>query len=171
METFSALLALCEGHSPVTGEFPSQRPVTRNFDVSLIYAHYGVTVMIKMFSWASHYRYQSKMSHKHAHTGLLFSFYSGCVMSAKHCASLLRCLVINNTVIISGLFRNTRTHITTKINTKIPFELEKINIKITREWPHQHFAALDIFDVFAEIWRQYSKWPTKSCLISINIES
>ena len=33
METFSALLALCTGNSPVTGEFPAQRPVTRNFDV------------------------------------------------------------------------------------------------------------------------------------------
>ena len=34
MEIFSALLALCEGNSPVTGEFPPQRPVTRRFDVS-----------------------------------------------------------------------------------------------------------------------------------------
>ena len=33
METFSALLALCAGNSPITGEFPSQRPVTRSFDV------------------------------------------------------------------------------------------------------------------------------------------
>ena len=33
METFSALLALYEGNSPVTGEFPSQRPVRRSFDV------------------------------------------------------------------------------------------------------------------------------------------
>ena len=33
MEAFSALLALCEGNSPVAGEFPSQRPVTRSFDV------------------------------------------------------------------------------------------------------------------------------------------
>ena len=32
METFSALLALCAGNSPVTGEFPSQKPVTRSFD-------------------------------------------------------------------------------------------------------------------------------------------
>ena len=29
----SALLALCEGNSPVTEEFPSHRPVARNFDV------------------------------------------------------------------------------------------------------------------------------------------
>ena len=33
METFSALLALCAGNSPVTGEFPSPRPVTRSFNV------------------------------------------------------------------------------------------------------------------------------------------
>ena len=35
METFSALLAICAGNSPVTGEFPAQRPVTRSFDVFL----------------------------------------------------------------------------------------------------------------------------------------
>ena len=33
METFSALLAVCAGNSPVTGEFLSQGPVTRSFDV------------------------------------------------------------------------------------------------------------------------------------------
>ena len=35
METFSALLALCAGNSPITREFPSQRPVTRSFDAFL----------------------------------------------------------------------------------------------------------------------------------------
>ena len=61
METFSALLAICAGNSPVTGKFPAQMPVTRSFDVSLICAwingwvnngdlrphraHYQVTVM------------------------------------------------------------------------------------------------------------------------------
>ena len=33
METFSALLAFNAGNSPVTGEFPAQRPVMRSFDV------------------------------------------------------------------------------------------------------------------------------------------
>ena len=28
-----ALLALCAGDSPVTGEFPAQKPVTQSFDV------------------------------------------------------------------------------------------------------------------------------------------
>ena len=65
METFFALLALCEEKPPVTGEFPSQRPVTWILMFSLIctwihgwanhqgaidfrhqYAHYDITVMI-----------------------------------------------------------------------------------------------------------------------------
>ena len=33
METFSALLAFCAGNSPVAGEVPAQRPVTRSFGV------------------------------------------------------------------------------------------------------------------------------------------
>ena len=33
METFSALMAICAGNSPVPGEFPTQRPLTRSFDV------------------------------------------------------------------------------------------------------------------------------------------
>ena len=35
MEKFSALLAICAGNSPVPGEFPTQRPVARSFDVFL----------------------------------------------------------------------------------------------------------------------------------------
>ena len=64
--SFSALQTLCEGNSPVTGEFSSQRPVTRSFDVFFDLhlnndwtnhrdasdlrrhrAHYDVTVMRK----------------------------------------------------------------------------------------------------------------------------
>ena len=32
METFSVLLAISAGNSPVPGEFPTQRSVTRSFD-------------------------------------------------------------------------------------------------------------------------------------------
>ena len=35
-QTFSALLALCAGNSPATGEFPTQGPVTRSFDVFFV---------------------------------------------------------------------------------------------------------------------------------------
>ena len=33
METLSASLAICAENSPVSGEFPAQRPVTRSFDI------------------------------------------------------------------------------------------------------------------------------------------
>ena len=33
MGTFSALLTICAGNSPVNGEFPAQRPVARSFDI------------------------------------------------------------------------------------------------------------------------------------------
>ena len=61
METFSALLAICAGNSPVTGEFPAQRPELWCFlwsapengwvnnpeagDLRNNHAHYDVTVM------------------------------------------------------------------------------------------------------------------------------
>ena len=56
METFSALLAICAGNSPVPGEFGAQRLVPRSFDIFLICdringdlrryrAHYDFSVM------------------------------------------------------------------------------------------------------------------------------
>ena len=47
METFAALLVLCTGNSPVTGEFPAQRPVTRSFDTSMWY----INVLYKSMAW------------------------------------------------------------------------------------------------------------------------
>ena len=70
METFSALLAICDGNSPVPGEFPTQRPVARSFDVFFdlrlnkrlsknhesgdlrrYRVHYDVIVMAMVYSW------------------------------------------------------------------------------------------------------------------------
>ena len=74
MKTFSTSLAFCAGNSPVTGEFPTQRPVTQIFDVffdlhlnkqwskqwrhrwfATPCAHYGVIVMNKMLDTASYH--------------------------------------------------------------------------------------------------------------------
>ena len=48
METFSALLAICAGNSPVPGEFPTQKPVTRSFDV---YFHLRPDKRLSKQSW------------------------------------------------------------------------------------------------------------------------
>ena len=74
METFSTLLALCVGNSPVTDEFPTQRPVTWSFDVFFdlrlyngwvnnveagdlrcYHAHYDITVMTEFSSQKGQY--------------------------------------------------------------------------------------------------------------------
>ena len=51
METFSALLAICAGNSPVPGEFPAQRPVTRSFDV-----FFDLRLNMSKQSWAGDLR-------------------------------------------------------------------------------------------------------------------
>ena len=72
METFSELVAICAGNSPVPGEFPAQKPLTRGIDFSLICvwingwvnnreagdlrryrAHYDVTVMYWLCCYGS----------------------------------------------------------------------------------------------------------------------
>ena len=49
MEIFSASLALCAGNSPVPGEFPAQRPVTRSFD---IFFHLRLNKPLSKQSWS-----------------------------------------------------------------------------------------------------------------------
>ena len=53
MEAFSALLVLCAANSPVTGEFPSQRPVTRSFDV---FFDLRLNKLLSKQSWAGDLR-------------------------------------------------------------------------------------------------------------------
>ena len=63
METFSALLAICAGNSPVPGEFPAQRPVMRSFNVFFempsrsLWRHYNdllfCFVVWELFSFSS----------------------------------------------------------------------------------------------------------------------
>ena len=50
IETFSASLAICAGNSPVTGEFPEQRPVTRSFDV-FFYLHPNKRLSKQSWGW------------------------------------------------------------------------------------------------------------------------
>ena len=62
METFSALLTLCAGNSPVTGEFPPQRPVTRSFDV---FFHLCLNKRLGKHSWSWWFETPSRPSPRH----------------------------------------------------------------------------------------------------------
>ena len=70
METFSALLAICAGNSPVPGEFPTQRPVTRSFDV---YFDLRPNKRLSKRSWGWWFETQSRplWRHRNAHICLL----------------------------------------------------------------------------------------------------
>ena len=51
METFTALLTICEGNSLVTGGFPSQKPVTPSFDVYFMCASTNDSVKPSRRRW------------------------------------------------------------------------------------------------------------------------
>ena len=51
METFSSVLVLCAGNSPVTGEFPAQRPVTWSFDVFFLIWTLNKRLSKQSWSW------------------------------------------------------------------------------------------------------------------------
>ena len=62
METFSALLAICAGNSPVPGEFPAQRPVTRSFDV-----FFDLNKRLSKQSWGWWFQTLSRPLWRHCH--------------------------------------------------------------------------------------------------------
>ena len=80
-----AFLARCTGNSPVTGDFPSQRPVTRSFDVS--------TICAWMNCWVNN-REAGDLRRQRAHyvgTAMLPPFYSKQpLMVSKRLIILLR---------------------------------------------------------------------------------
>ena len=67
METFSALLAICAGNSPVPGEFPAQRPVTRSFD---IFFDLRLNKWLSKQSWGWWFERQSRPLWRHSNDEL-----------------------------------------------------------------------------------------------------
>ena len=73
METFSALLAICAGNSPVPGEFPTQRPVTRSFDV---YFDLRPNKRLSKQSWGWWFEPQSRPLWRHRNDVRWINFFS-----------------------------------------------------------------------------------------------
>ena len=76
METFSALLGLCVGNSPVTGEFSSQRPVTRSFDV---FFYLCLNTQLSKQSWGWWFETPSRPLWRHCNAlhGIYCKHYQG----------------------------------------------------------------------------------------------
>ena len=68
METFSALLTLCVENSPVTGEFPSQRPMTRSF----VFLWSAPEKRLSKQSWGWWYETPSRLLWRHCNDERIF---------------------------------------------------------------------------------------------------
>ena len=76
METFHALLAICAGNSPFTGEFPAQRPVTRSFDV---FFDLRLNKQLNKQSWGWWFETLSSSLWRHCNVSARF----GCFVAVK----------------------------------------------------------------------------------------
>ena len=76
METFSALLANCAENSPVNGEFPTQRPVTRNFDV---FFDLRLDIRSSKQSWDWWFETLSRPLWRHCNESFLFQIDKGVI--------------------------------------------------------------------------------------------
>ena len=68
METFSALLAIWAGNSPVTGEFPAQRPVSRSFGV---FFDLPLNKRLSKQSWGWWFETLSRPLWRHSNDGII----------------------------------------------------------------------------------------------------
>ena len=82
METFSTLLALCAGNSPVTGGFPSQRPVTRSFD---IFFHLCLNKRLSKQSWGWWFEPPSCSLWRHCNEDVFLITNSTCIHFLHTC--------------------------------------------------------------------------------------
>ena len=110
MGTFSALLAICMGNSPVTGEFPTQRPVTRSFDV-----FFDLNKRLSKPSWGWWFEAPSRQLWRHCnaqgalHTStivrerLFAHLHHSC--SHKTCILCLSSHLKDDTFLVSGLIQ------------------------------------------------------------------
>ena len=68
MKPCSALLALCAGNSPVTDEFPSQKSVTRSFDV---FFYLRLDKRVSKQSWGCWFETPSRSLLRHCNDGMV----------------------------------------------------------------------------------------------------
>ena len=125
-ETFSALLSLCAGNSPVTGEFPIQRPVTRSFDV---FFDLRLNKRLSNQSWGWWFETPSHPVWRHcnaSNTGILFSF-------TKHFVLKLAREPGNKTygqVVMKGCFIIERNR--TNVNIEMSCRCDIMNMSLSR---------------------------------------
>ena len=86
METFSALLALCTGNSPVSGWFSAQRPVTRSFHV---FFDLRLNKRLSQQSWGWWFKTLSRSLWRHCNGVVMFWIKYICTTAITRLLSIL----------------------------------------------------------------------------------
>ena len=87
MEIFSASLAICAGNSPVPGEFPAQRPVTRSFGV---FFDLRPNKRLSKQQWG--WWFETPMRSLWRHCNVLHLFGSHIYYTSQKCPGIILCL-------------------------------------------------------------------------------
>ena len=101
--TFSALLDLYAGKSPVTSEFPAQRPVTRSFDV---FFDLRLTKRLSKQSWGWWFETLSRPLLRHCSVPRYLITAPGTISTTLFLLCFGPCYVIINTEAISIICSN-----------------------------------------------------------------
>ena len=135
METFSTLLAICVGNSPVPGEFLTQRSVTQSFDV---FFHLRLDKWLRKQSWGWWFETLLHPLWHHCNVSLIkpskCMFELGC-----HCAC--RCYI-----------------------TCSAWPSAVLTTKFDLNFPKFHWILM-ISNLYSLIWSHYTRWPKRCCKI------
>ena len=98
METFSALLAFCEGNTPVTSGFLSQRPVTQSFDVFFgLWMIWDAIALIMKSRWCSNSLSLIEMIKRHRPGSSLVQTVTYLLCGAKPLSPAMPTIFLNET--------------------------------------------------------------------------
>ena len=149
METFSALLAFCAWNSPVHGEFPAQRPVTRSFDV---FFDLRLNKRLSKQSWGrwSETPSSSLWSHRNDYTDIIWMkwYYAGIAMllhnSKFHCCILLE-IKLTTIYRFNWKYVLQQLVIANAFSTNFHFAIELIITYLTRLYYYQVGLHITMF--------------------------
>ena len=135
METFSASLAIRAGNSPVTGDFPAQRPVTRSFDV---FFDLRLNILLSKQSWGWWFETKSRPLWRHCNRRLqshvyvvaIYGLWCQTGISFHEIKIILLCLAIKNVNFckVRCLIHNTMIYLATWYFSERKQMLSKMHI-------------------------------------------
>ena len=156
MGTFSALLAICAENSPVTGEFPTQRPVTRSFDV---FFYLRANERLSKHLWGWWFETPSCPLWRHCNAIRLHNSASEAIkLPSESVIYILRncCCVHKNNIslIASRLFVQQFVYANEKVNINAPNYwpvTDHILLSVTGGFPSQRTSNAESVSIYTDV--------------------